>query len=760
VPAASTARKAARPATRWPISLGVLLGLGAALGGLNRALTDTNWWFAAMGVATLVTVTIIGLRAVVRFRWLPPVGGLVVLIVATTFSFAPGLGYLGIIPSPDSVAAFGRLITAGRQSIAEQAIPADATTGIVFLLTAATGLVAIGLDYLAQLARRPALVGIPLLVILLVPTFFGGGAGNPLSFVLTAGAYLLVLYLDLGEVRAGGALGVGATAVAAALIAPLLLPPITAPDPAGNGSGFVVGINSFISLGENLRRPRELEVLTYTNENQEPQYLTVSIIKNFSGTKWNPAAPSVNEGNTLDSFTPAPGLGTGVETIERTTSISIVNMGGHWAPVPYAPTGITELEGNWSFDSETLSVVSPNLSIRGEQYVVTSAQVNPTEEQLRAAVAVSDESLAQYLMVPDDLPEIVAQTAAEVAGDAPTRFDQAMALQNYFTSGDFTYSELAPVQDDYDGTGALVVGRFLEEKSGYCVHFSSAMAIMARALGIPARIAIGFTPGEYHRASGDSPAYYSVSTSNLHAWPELWFDGIGWVRFEPTPGRGITPSFETENASGPSTAPTAGPSTAPTSVPLPTRTPTPTATDAADGPDLATSPDQTVPRVVVTVLVVAALIVMLLPLVPIAVRGWRRARRSWRVRRHGSAVDAWAELRDTATDLGWSSATLTPREFAIAARQRQPEKVVRALANLLTALEATAYSPTPAESMLRDLRVARRAMLRSSSRRERLRAAVTPASVQIRVGQIRVGQIRVGQARLGQARPAWLRRRR
>jgi transglutaminase-like putative cysteine protease len=224
-----------------------------------------------------------------------------------------------------------------------------------------------------------------------------------------------------------------------------------------------------------------------------------------------------------------------------------------------------------------------------------------------------------------------------------------------------------------------------------------------------------------------------VTTANLHAWPELWFEGIGWVRFEPTPGIGIAPSFNTDISSAPTSAPTSQPNVAPTSAPAFTAEPAPAETESAEATPQSTAPDQTLPRVIVAILVAGAIIVMLLPLVPVVVRAWRRQRRYWRVRRHGSAVDAWAELRDTATDLGWTTATYTPREFAIAARQGRPEKVVRALANLLTALEATAYSPTPARSLLRDLRVARRALLRKSSRRERLRAAFSPASVQLRM---------------------------
>ena len=725
------AAKAARPAPTWPMSVAVLLCLATAFGGLNPVFSDSSWMFAVVGVAALVTVTMIGVRALTRFRWLPPLAGFVVLLIAVTFSFAPGQGYLGFIPSPDALGAFAELVAAGMKSIADQAIPADAVTGIVFMLAVGAGVLAIVLDFLAQIAKRPALVGIPMLAVLLVPTFIPGGSGDPFSFFLAAAAYLAVLYLGLGEVRAGGAVGVGATAVAAALIVPLLLPPITPPEPTAANGGFAVDINAFITLGDNLRRPNVTRVLTYSNDQDVPQYLTVSVISDFTGTRWEPSPPSVDEQNYLLSIGPIPGLRPEVDREQLSTSVNIVNMGGHWAPAPYAPNSITGLEGNWSYDDETLSIASPNLSVRGEQYVVENLRVDPTVEQLQASVSEYDESLDPYLEVPGSMPSIVAETAQQVTADAATNYDKAYALQQYFVGGQFEYSEIAPVEEGYDGTSAEVVSRFLEAKSGYCVHFSSAMAIMARTLGIPARIAVGFTPGEYTDGVEDNPNFYAVTTANLHAWPELWFNDIGWVRFEPTPGRGISPSFSRENVSTPSNAPTAAPTVAPTIAPTATPTPTPTVPDIDDvaaGP----APDQTLPRVVVGVLVAAAVIVLLLPLAPIVVRGLRRQRRFWRVRRRGSAIDAWAELNDTAIDLGWQTATLTPREFAIAARRGMPTKVVKALANLLTALEATAYSRHPAESVLADLRLVRRNMRNLSTRRERLRAALTPASVVLR----------------------------
>jgi hypothetical protein len=101
-----------------------------------------------------------------------------------------------------------------------------------------------------------------------------------------------------------------------------------------------------------------------------------------------------------------------------------------------------------------------------------------------------------------------------------------MALQTYFrATTNFTYDiRVAPSRSDD------AVWDFLQSKKGYCVHFSTAMAMMARTLGIPARVGVGFLPGE-----SDRNGSYIVTGHESHAWPELFFEGYGWVRFEPTP---------------------------------------------------------------------------------------------------------------------------------------------------------------------------------------------------------------------------------
>ncbi|MEP6298742.1 MAG: transglutaminase-like domain-containing protein, partial [Ilumatobacter sp.] len=106
-------------------------------------------------------------------------------------------------------------------------------------------------------------------------------------------------------------------------------------------------------------------------------------------------------------------------------------------------------------------------------------------------------------------------------------YEIALTLQNWFRS-EFDYS-----LEIQEGHGNNEIEAFLRNRVGYCEQFAGSYAAMMRSIGIPARVAVGFTQG-----ANDGAGNYSVLGRNAHAWPEVWFDGIGWVPFEPTPGRG------------------------------------------------------------------------------------------------------------------------------------------------------------------------------------------------------------------------------
>lgn len=177
-------------------------------------------------------------------------------------------------------------------------------------------------------------------------------------------------------------------------------------------------------------------------------------------------------------------------------------------------------------DRDTNSLLAPEELAPGDLFTIVSATPVLDPDRLRRA-GVGTIVDPVYLGLPEDLPAVVPRLASEVTAGAPTTYDQAMALQTWFRN-EFSYS--LEVQQGHSDDA---IEAFLDIRVGYCEQFSATFAAMARTLGIPSRVAVGYTPGEL---TGDG--WYSVRGKNAHAWPELFFRDVGWVAFEPTPGRG------------------------------------------------------------------------------------------------------------------------------------------------------------------------------------------------------------------------------
>ena len=147
----------------------------------------------------------------------------------------------------------------------------------------------------------------------------------------------------------------------------------------------------------------------------------------------------------------------------------------------------------------------------------------PRREQLLSATFDADEDLALY--------EPLYRQAREVVGRPRNPYAAAVAIEAWFrSSGEFSYDESPPASD----VAPPLVSFVTTNRSGYCQHFAGAMALMLRYLGIPARVAAGFTTGLFDQDTG----VWTVADTNAHTWVEVWFDGYGWLPFDPTPGRG------------------------------------------------------------------------------------------------------------------------------------------------------------------------------------------------------------------------------
>ncbi|TBN56106.1 hypothetical protein EYE40_01115 [Glaciihabitans arcticus] len=715
--------------TSWGLSVTLLIALGVAAVALGPILEGIWWWVVAMATALIVTTAMAVTRLLLTGRGWPVLVGLAALLVTLSLFFAAPASVLGIIPSPETIDRFSELVQTGLRSIATQKVPADPIPGILFLVASSFGLLAIALDAVAITLRRPALTGPLLLLIVLTPTFIGADLSDPFFFLLAGIAWLVVLHVSSPFAHLRNAVAIGGLSLALSLVLQLFIFPIP-PEPISdrNGIGYVTGINPILTLGENLRRQEPITALTYKTDAIEQSYITFSILDNFDSEGWVPSEPSDNN-NDLGNIGRPPGLG---DTIPRDTTSSIYtvgNIGGKWLPVPYAPTSISGVQGEWTWDPESLTIRTENSSMRNQEYVVTAVDAQPTVADLERQDDVEDPAAAAYLNLPINLPPIIRDRALEVTANAETRFDQALALQRSFRTGAYQYSETAPVEDGFDGNDGQIIARFLGEKTGYCQHFASAMAIMARTLGIPSRVAVGFTPGQQQTSNeGD---FFLVTTANLHAWPELYFTGVGWVRFEPTPGRGEVPVFGEGDPNAPTPAPNTPeptPSLDPAD-PVPTSTPTPTvAPDEADGSSSA--PTQS--PFPIWLATIAALLVLLM-VVPAGIRSLLRSRRR-AAAAGGDALAAWTELDATARDLRLDpSDSATPREFeAVLVARLGDSGGIDALERLRAAVETAVYDETGSarsSTLVEDLDEVLPAVRRASGWPARVRGWVAPASL-------------------------------
>jgi transglutaminase-like putative cysteine protease len=297
-----------------------------------------------------------------------------------------------------------------------------------------------------------------------------------------------------------------------------------------------------------------------------------------------------------------------------------------------------------------------DLDTRGIDYTMTGVKLDLQGAELAGASLSTTEVSSEYLDLPDDLPKIVEDLAFGITADAGSRFDKAVALQNWFRDN-FEYS----LDEGPRGNGSDELTRFLTPgnggRVGYCEQFAASMAVMARVLNIPARMAVGFLKPALVPGTDD---VWEYSAHDLHAWPELYFDGFGWVRFEPTPGvrAESVPTYTEGHGIGAAdpTVPT-GPAESDDITRAPT-TDQPSTGPEADENAGGNDDNAAFPWVRLGLGLGGGALVVLLALTPRLLR--RRARQQRLV---AGPEAAWDELRATALDLRlfWPSAR-SPRE--------------------------------------------------------------------------------------------------
>jgi transglutaminase-like putative cysteine protease len=500
-------------------------------------------------------------------------------------------------------------------------------------------------------------------------------------------------------------------------------------------------VNPLVTLRDNLNVDEDREVLSLkTDDNTDVSslYLRIVSLDDFDGTTWKPSKRSIRA--VPDGAFPTPiGLGPDVKRAEIDTTVSASrDYAQSWLPMPYPPSGV-QINGNWRYEPEGMTLVGDKgQTTRGATYEVKSLEVRPTAEQLVAAPPPSAALEREYTELPDSLPEVVARTAREITADAKNPYEQAVALQDYFAvTGGFEYDTQVSV-----GSGSQAIARFLRDKQGFCVHFSFAMAAMARSLDIPARVAVGFAPG-----SPQADGSVSVGLKDAHAWPELYFEGVGWTRFEPTPNRGSVPSYTVPDTPGSTlpdtTLPSSEASTAPSATPSTSESCTAQQKKleecGSESPAAALGGGDNGSRWWVALLwILGGLAVLVIPSAPML---WRLRNRSVRLGGHGrSEADAaahtlavWLELTDTAWDHGiLPDESQTPRKAAarIVRLGHLDPTAAAAVHRVADAVEQVLYAPRPRPTagLAEDVRQAIGGLRSTVGRGTKLRAVVAPRS--------------------------------
>jgi transglutaminase-like putative cysteine protease len=706
----------AGPRRPWLDHLLVLGALSTLLLGYSTVVEGRDWWVTTTLVAGLVAL-VCAVLGTLAPRLAVPVGAAVLLVVLG-WVFVPET-FAGFVPTWRTLEGLWASLDRAQVLVMEEAAPAAAARPLVLLLAGAFGLLVLVLELVLRLRHAALLVGAVLLAVYAAPALVSGVTPSTGIFLGAAACWLALLWTRTsGSTRGRGALlpavGVGGSALLVGVLLPPVMPDVTAvAKPWGEPPPEVFGrgINPMLQLGQNLRRNSTAVAARYTTTLEDPPYLKVAVLRDFSGRTWRPARSQPG-----DQYESRVGLDDDIETREATTRVRIEDLRSSMLPVPYPAIDVDGLEGTWAWQRAGLTVSSMTSTTSDQTYSVTSLDRQPTAEQMRALTTVVGPSLQSYVRLPDDVPAVVSRTAFEVTAEADNDYDRALAIQDYLRNN-FVYSETAPVAEDYDGNGVRVLGDFLREKAGYCVHFSSAMAVMARELGMPARIAVGYAPGQATDVDDEGNAVYEVTSDDLHAWPELYFEGVGWVGFEPTPGVGNRTGFEEPDAP---TSDSGGDTTDPAEEQRRSE-----AAERGEEVQAEAAPsDEAAPTAPRTALTVGAALLVALG-APGVLRSLQRRRRLGA----DTAEPWWREVQATALDAGLSvPATGTPRGVAEVVRPHADPDDLR---RVVTAVERARYA-RPGSDVADERQSARRVVdqLRArGGRLQRLRARLLPPSL-------------------------------
>lgn len=752
-----------------------------------------TWFFECLLAVALIACAATLARSLRAPVWAQVGSSALALLLALTWMFPSHREILGFLPGPGTFEYFGQLLRQSVTDIRELGVPVPDGDSLLFLAVLGIGFVAICVDLFTVGLRRPALAGLPMLAIYSVPVAVYADSVPILPFVIGACGFLWLLSADnvdrvrrfgrrfTGDGRnvdmwepsplaaAGRRLAVIGVALAVAL--PLAVPGMTTGlidrfgtggGGADTGGGTGSSINLLADLSGQLRQDGTQELARVRTNEADPFYLRFGVAEAVTARGFAGRQPSGRPAaRNLPSELSKPA---GVTQTRYRATVEVTGLNMNLLPVYTQPVSLRGVDSKWYYDNRMQVIYSTRATSKGQEYTFDYIRSEYSPDALRAVpLDTNGSSQGAYLTGVPPVREIQTTVDKLIAGKE-NPYDRVMAIFNFFSrQNGFSYS-----LQTKSGTSGSAIVDFLTNKTGFCEQYAAAMAWLVRQAGIPARVAFGFTRGT--QTDGDVMV---LTNRNLHAWTEVFFEGVGWVPFDATPAASVPGTVDPDWARNPDAAAPA--STAPTSPSDEAETEA-GAADAGD-PEVrdpfADGPSGTPliePNRSTWVWWVLGLTVIVLGLVglPAARRGLiRRRRRPARAPRGRPApanaagpvavdprtgerqilvvgdsaaaarVDAhaaWDELLDTMVDFRIAvDTTETPR--ATAERLVRTGDLEPAAADgvrlLGRAEERARYArdPLSSEHLVGALRTVRRAVARRATRRTRIVAMMMPPSI-------------------------------
>ena len=475
----------------------------------------------------------------------------IALLVVIGLLIFPATTWHGL-PTVDTLHAIGRAARLVGQEARRQVAPTVPLSPLVLAALAATWAAIFSAHALAFRAGSPLLALLPPIALVGFADTVLEEFIRPVYGLMFLAAALVVVFADglrrlqgwgpvwagpgkqarLSSAAARGARGVVFATMGLALIAPVILPGFgsKAVLDLSSAAGDSVRVDPLVSVANDLQQDEERAVFTVRTSG--PTYYRFAALPDFNGSQWSqdptPFTTALPPDPSITTPLLFPEVAASAETVTQTIEMR-TDLNQNWLPVAYPPRSV-QLDAETTWDAESGAVGIDGLD-EGTQYTVTALKVQPTPEELRASATPSAAQSPRYVAVDPSVDPEVANIADRLTQGAATDYDKVMAVQDYLrNSGTFLYDTEVPKRDD---SGALL--DFLTvSQAGFCQQFATAMAVLLREVGIPARVAVGFTSGTQ---SVDDSESWTVTNHDAHAWVEVLFNGYGWLAFEPTPSR-------------------------------------------------------------------------------------------------------------------------------------------------------------------------------------------------------------------------------